>query len=165
MEAKTNNTAEQGRHRTVSITRTFDIPLDTIWKAWTEPEYFKKWWGPNAYTCTYCKLDLKVGGKSLVNMRSDKGEETWSTLTYIEIIPGRRIIYEDNFSDSEGNAVQPSYYKMPGEWAKMIVTVELGEADGRTRMTMRQEGIPAEMYDDCVQGWQECFDKMARIDR
>jgi len=163
MEATTNKSAGQGKQKTVSITRTFNQPVNTVWKALTEPEYFKKWWGPNGYSCTECKIDLRVGGKTLANMKSDKGEETWSTQTFVEIIPMKRIVYEDNFADSMGNVVPPSYYKMPGEWSNVLVTIELEDLDGKTKMTMNQEGIPTEMYDDCVQGWQQCFDKLEKI--
>lgn len=37
-----NSTAE--KQKTISIKRTVNLPLSTVWKAWTEPESFKKWW-------------------------------------------------------------------------------------------------------------------------
>ena len=30
------------------ITRTFDAPRELVWKAWTDPEHFKPWWGPSS---------------------------------------------------------------------------------------------------------------------
>jgi uncharacterized protein YndB with AHSA1/START domain len=41
------------------ITRIFDAPRERVWKAWTEPELMKRWWGPKAYTSPYCKIDLR----------------------------------------------------------------------------------------------------------
>lgn len=163
MEAKTNNSSMQGKNKTVSIARTFDLPVDTLWKAWTEPESFKKWWGPRDYTCPECTIDLRVGGKTLACMKSKDGQETWSTCTYTEIVPMKRLVYNDDFSDSKGNKVDPSYYHMSGTWGDIKVTVEFEDMGGRSRMVMTQSGIPEEMYDDCIQGWQECFDKMAKI--
>lgn len=32
------------------IERVFDAPRETVWKAWTEPEQIKKWWGPMSDT-------------------------------------------------------------------------------------------------------------------
>lgn len=164
MEAKTNNSSSQGRNKIVSISRTFDLPVSTVWKAWTEPESFKKWWGPKDFTCPECKIDLKVGGKTLACMKSNKdGKEYWSTATYVEIVPNKRLVYQDDFSDSKGNKVDPSYYNMGGTWGDVKVTVEFEDMGSRTRMVMTQSGIPEEMYDDCIKGWQECFDKMEKI--
>ncbi|WP_204376984.1 SRPBCC family protein [Methyloceanibacter methanicus] len=28
------------------ISRTFDAPLDRVWRAWTEPEQLAAWWAP-----------------------------------------------------------------------------------------------------------------------
>lgn len=83
------------KQKTVSITRTFNLPVDTVWKAWTEPESFKKWWGPKDYTCPSCTIDFKVGGKNLAAMRGPDGKDIWSTGTYKEIIPQKKIVYTD----------------------------------------------------------------------
>lgn len=47
------------------ITRVFDAPREPVWKAWTEPERLRRWWGPKDYTAPVCKVDLRVGGKYL----------------------------------------------------------------------------------------------------
>ena len=31
------------------ISRVFDSPRETVWKAWTEPERLKQWWGPTGF--------------------------------------------------------------------------------------------------------------------
>ncbi len=163
METQNNNTAAQDNTKDIVITRTFDLPLDRIWQAWTEPESFKKWWGPKDFTCPECTIDLRVGGKTLACMRSKDGKDFWSTGTFLEIVPKKRLVYEDNFSDEKGNTVSPSYYGMPGEWNDVLVTVEFEDLNGKTKMDLRHKGIPQEMYNDCIQGWQECFDKMEKI--
>lgn len=160
MEAKTNNTSMQGRNKTVTISRTLNLPVDTVWKAWTEPESFKKWWGPRDFTCPECKMDLRVGGKTLACMKSKEGQEFWSTATYEEIVPVKKLVYRDDFSDSKGNKVDPSYYNMAGAWGDVKVTLDFEDVDGKTKLNMSQTGIPEEMYDDCIHGWQECFDKL-----
>ena len=50
----------------LKVSRTFDAPLETLWKAWTEPEQFMKWYGPKGFTSPTCEIDLSEGGTSLV---------------------------------------------------------------------------------------------------
>ncbi|MCX6352004.1 MAG: SRPBCC domain-containing protein [Bacteroidetes bacterium] len=149
------------KQKTILVKRTFNLPLKTVWQAWTEPESFKKWWGPKEYSCTHCTIDFKVGGKYLNSMKAADGNEIWSTGVYEEIIPLKKIVYTNCFSDSKGNVVPASDYKMPGEWAmEALVTVEFEEVDGKTNMTLEHEGIPVEIDDDCMKGWQSSFDKL-----
>jgi uncharacterized protein YndB with AHSA1/START domain len=162
MATKSNEAAIAGKTKTVSITRMFDLPLDKIWKAWTEVNSFKKWWGPKDFTCPSCTIDLKPGGKNIACMKSTDGKEYWSTCIYKEITPKKKIVYEDNFADSKGNIVPPSYYDMPGEWSDVIVTVTMEEAGGKTKMTMQQTNIPEVVYDECIKGWQESLDKIEK---
>ncbi|HKR04087.1 MAG TPA: SRPBCC domain-containing protein [Bacteroidia bacterium] len=149
------------KQKTLSIKRTLNLPLNTVWKAWTEPESFKKWWGPKEYTCPDCTIDFKIGGKFLASMQGEDGKKIWSTGTYKEIIPQKKIVVTDSFADSTGNIVPASYYKMPGEWAlELMVTVEFEEVDGKTNLKLQHAGLPPEMTDDCMKGWQSSFDKL-----
>jgi uncharacterized protein YndB with AHSA1/START domain len=157
----TTNISPLEKYKTISTRRTFNLPLNTVWKAWTEPESFKKWWGPEGYSCPFCNIDFRVGGKYLNSMEGPDGKETWSTGTYQEIKPLEKIVYTDSFADSKGKIVPAAYYKMPGEWQlEMIVTVTFEEVDGKTNMALRHAGLPFDMADDCIKGWQSCFDKL-----
>lgn len=161
MTTKNNDTLVAGKQTTVSIIRTFNLPVNTVWKAWSDPENFKKWWGPKDYTCPYAAINFKSGGKYLACMKSPEGNEFWSTGIIKEIVPLKRIVYTDSFADSNGDVVPASHYNMPGEWpTELKVTVVLESADGKTNLILRQEGIPEEMHDDCVTGWQQSFDKL-----
>jgi uncharacterized protein YndB with AHSA1/START domain len=42
------------------ITRIFNAPGKLVWKAWTEPEYVKHWWGPKGFTCPVAKIDFEL---------------------------------------------------------------------------------------------------------
>ena len=44
------------------IARVFDARRDRVWKAWTEAERLKQWWGPAGFTVHTCKVDLRPGG-------------------------------------------------------------------------------------------------------
>ena len=52
---------------------------------------------------------------------------------------------------------------MPDDFPlEMLVTVTFEELDGKTKMTLRHEGLPAgEMHEGAGTGWNESFDKLA----
>ena len=154
-----NNTKQQG----IVITRIFNAPREKVWKAWTDPELMKRWWGPKHFTSPFCKIDFRVGGKYLYCMRSPEGQEFWSTGVYREIVPLERIVCTDSFADEKGNVVPATHYGMGEEVPlEMLVTVTFEDLGGKTRMTLRHEGLPAgEMRDGAGAGWSESFDKLA----
>lgn len=158
-----NDSATLTQPKTIIIKREFDLPLLQVWKAWTDPQTFKKWWGPKEFTCPYCSIHLHEGGTYLNAMRGPDGKDIWGTGIYKEIIPQQKLVYTDSFADNKGNKVPSAYYNMPEMPMELIVSVSFKEEDGKTIMQLKHEGIPAEMYDDCEKGWQSSFDKLEEI--
>ncbi len=151
------------KHKTITVKRTFNLPLTTVWSAWTEPESMKKWWGPQEYTCPDCAIDFKVGGKYLVSMQAADGKKIWSTGTYKEIVPLKKIVNTDSFADSNGTIVPASYYKMEGDWdMELQVTTVFEEVGGKTNISLQHAGLPAEISEECIKGWQSSFDKLEK---
>jgi uncharacterized protein YndB with AHSA1/START domain len=145
----------------VVIHRIFDLPVSKVWRALTESGQFKKWWGPKGFTCPSSTMEARAGGRYLNCMRGPDGKEFWSTGVVKEFIPGKKLVLTDSFSDPKGNKIPASDYNMPGDWPKeLLITFELEEADGATKLILRHEGIPEEMHDDCMKGWNESFDKL-----
>jgi hypothetical protein len=68
------------------VTRIFDAPRELVWKAWTDPKYVMQWWGPKGFTAPVCQMDFRVGGKSLLCMRTPDGQEFWNAVEYHEIV-------------------------------------------------------------------------------
>jgi uncharacterized protein YndB with AHSA1/START domain len=157
-DMRQEDTARQGD---VVIYRVFDLPVNKVWKALTEPEEFKKWWGPKGFTCPSSKMEAKVGAKYLNCMLGPDGKEYWSTGTVKELIPEKKLVVTDHFSDSKGNIKNASAHGLPGNWpTELLITFELEEADGATKLRLQHEGIPEEMHEDCKKGWNESFDKL-----
>jgi len=147
------------------ITRTFDAPRERVWKAWTEPEEVKEWWGPKGFTSPSTRIDFRVGGSYLFSMRSPEGEDYWSTGVYREIDPLNRIVVTDSFADENGNVVPASYYGMDEGWPlETLATLTFEEKDGKTRLTIMSSGISnisGVDRDNMEQGWRESLDKLA----
>src|SRR5215207_5729970 len=52
----------------VVVTRVLDAPVEEVWKAWSDPEYVMRWWGPTGFRSPSAEMDFRVGGASLVCM-------------------------------------------------------------------------------------------------
>jgi uncharacterized protein YndB with AHSA1/START domain len=158
------NAPTQASGSALVITRTFDAPRELVWKAWTEPERLKRWWGPKDFTAPISKIDLRVGGKYLNCMRGPDGKDYYTTGEYVEIVPFERLVYTDSFADENGNVVPATYYGMSEDMPlQMRVTVTLDNLGGKTKMTLTHVGIPAgEMSEMTSAGWNESFDKLTK---
>ncbi len=51
---------EQVEVKQIEVSRTFEAPLELLWKAWTEPERFMQWYGPKEAK-RYYKMDELQG--------------------------------------------------------------------------------------------------------
>ena len=84
------------------ISRVFDAPRDLVWKALTEPERMKQWWGPKGFTVTASNMDFRVGGTYHYGMKSPTGEPMWGKFRYLEVVPPQRMVMINSFSDEAG---------------------------------------------------------------
>jgi len=166
MPTKTKGRAKgHAKENALAIRRTFDAPRELVWKAWTQPERFKRWWGPKGYTIPSCDIDLRVGGKYLYCMRSPEGKDFWATGVYRQIVPNEKLVSTDTFADEDGNVVPATHYGMTTDMPfEMLVTVTFEDLKGGTKLTLRHAGIPAgPNREGANQGWSESFDKLAKF--
>ncbi len=115
------------------IRRIIDAPVELVWKAWTDPEHVKRWWGPKDYISPTCKIDLRVGGKYVFCMRapqSQGGQDMYTAGVYKEIVPLKRLEFTQGLSDKDGNRIDPAQVGMPPDFPKEICTVILFKARG-----------------------------------
>ena len=148
----------------IVITRTFDAPVALVWRAWSEPEQFSKWFGPKGLTVPHCTMDFREGGKYLYCMKGSNFE-SWSTGVYKEIVPMTKIVRTESMADGQGNVLDPSTMPgMPPGWpAETLVGLTFEDLGGKTRMTLHHIGMPAgEGSEHASVGYNEAFDKLAQ---
>jgi uncharacterized protein YndB with AHSA1/START domain len=147
----------------VVIERSFDAPVDLIWRMWTEPEHFKAWYGPDGATVPVAKMDVRPGGSRLVCLEMDTPGglvQMWFTGEYREVAENQRLVYTESMSDKNGNVLPPSDMGMPpGHPATTEVIVELEDLGGRTKMVLTHTGIPADSPG--AAGWAMALSKLA----
>jgi uncharacterized protein YndB with AHSA1/START domain len=149
---------------TGSYERTFNAPSDKLWLVWNDPAYIKKWWGPKDFTAPIIRNDPRVGGTYLWSMKSPKGEMSWTTGVYKEVIPNIRIVSTMSFSDATGKAIPGSNAPVPGHWPNEIfVTTEFTESGGKTKVTVTEVGIPLIVRILSKIAWHQQFDKVESL--
>ena len=75
------------------LARSIDVPPALVWEAWTKPEHLIQWFVPRPWTIADCEIDLRPGGIFRTVMRSPEGTEFPYTGCYLEIVPGKRLVW------------------------------------------------------------------------
>ncbi|MES2393756.1 MAG: SRPBCC domain-containing protein [Acidobacteriota bacterium] len=148
------------------VTRIFDAPRELLWKAWTDPKYVMQWWGPNGFTAPVCKMDVRVGGKSLCCMKSPDGQEFWNAIEYHEIVPHEKIVSSMYFADAQGNKVEPETLGIEHEAIEGAYDVTLFEdlGNGQTKLThIGNEPMESAKNSGQLEGWNQILDKVAAV--
>jgi uncharacterized protein YndB with AHSA1/START domain len=144
----------------------FNAPIDKVWTVWTDTEQMKKYWGPDGYHAPTIENDFTVGGKFILGMQPDKGGDiVYNAGTYREIIPQQKIIADMAFSDEKGNHLKGSDVPVPGHWPdSLVVTVEFKDmGNGKTFVSVHEEGIPLIMKLFAQMGWHQQFTKIDKL--
>jgi uncharacterized protein YndB with AHSA1/START domain len=149
------------------VSRVFDAPVEKVWRAWTEGEQVKRWWGPHGFTAPVAEMDVREGGRSLVCMRAPAeygGQDMYNTWTYGKVEPQKRLEFIVNFTDKDGNQLDPGRMGLPPGIPKEVPHVITFEAldDRRTEMTVSEFGYTSkEAHDQSRLGLDQVLDKMA----
>ncbi len=90
----------------ILITRTFAAPRDLVWQMWSTAEHLQQWFGPEGWSLPICELDFREGGSWFYCMSGPDEMRSCGKATYLAIEPPQRIVYQDLFTDSEGNPME-----------------------------------------------------------
>jgi uncharacterized protein YndB with AHSA1/START domain len=149
------------------ISRTFDVPLARMWKAWTESGQMARWWGPKGFKAEVKKLDLSPGGLFHYRLVSSQGQEMWGRFVFREIVPEERLVFISSFSDE--NASLTGHTLHQGWPVQMFSTITFAESHGKTTVTVEWAPYEAtesecdtfEKGKDSMQaGWTGTFGKL-----
>ncbi len=123
------------------ITRSFEAPLELVWRMHTQLAHLEKWWGPKGFGIIKATLDLRPGGMFHYGMKTANGQEMWGRFVYREIIPMKRLVYVNSFSDPQGGLTRHIW---SADWPlEMLVRTTFAESAGKTTLTLRSAPIHA----------------------
>ncbi len=151
------------------ISRTFDAPVSDVWKAWTEGDYVRNWWGPSGFTAPVADMDVREGRSSLVGMRAPDemgGFEHYHTWSYQKVVPEERLEFVQHFADRQGNAIDPASVGMPPGIPMEVphVLTFASSPDGGTDFTVTEFGYTSpDVVELSRGGMNECLDKLAAL--
>lgn len=118
---------EPENDRELVLCRLIDAPRAAVYRAWTEPELLKQFFCPKPWTVAELTMDVRPGGAFMAEMRGPDGEVQPVPGVYLELVPDRRIVFTDAFTEA---------WK-PSDKPFMTASIELEDADGGTRYTAR----------------------------
>lgn len=151
--------------RQVIIERTYDAAVEDVWELWTTKDGIESWWGPEGYSVTVGKLDLRPGGELHYAMTATAPDQidfmkksgmpltTETRITYREIVPKRRLAYTNVVDFVPG---VPPY--------EVTTVVEFDAGAYGVRMVLTMDAMHDERWTQlAVMGWEQEFDKLARV--
>jgi uncharacterized protein YndB with AHSA1/START domain len=146
--------------------RVLDIPVELVWKGWTDPKMVMLWWGPKDFTSPTCEIDLREGGRYLFCMRAPKeygGQDYYSAGVYTKIMPMERLEFTQILADKDGNLIDPAQVGMPPDFPKEIKMVIEFKAQGdQTELTITEyDWTVGPMSKNSVAGMNQSLDKFA----
>lgn len=137
---------------TIRLHRVIAAKPEKVYRAFLEADAVASWLPPYGYLCTVHELDAKVGGRHRMSFRNfTTGEGHSFGGTYVELVPGKRLVYTDKFDNPN----------LPGE---MRVIVSLKAVSVGTEVNIEQEGVPDVIPPEaCYLGWQDSLHKLAKL--
>ena len=140
----------------VLITRIFDAPRETVFRAWTDPDEIAAWFGPEHVETPRerIRIDLRVGGRYELTMVAPDGSEFaigYEFLEIVELIEPELIVLRSDPKPEVG---------MPGP---TVVRIELHDHGAKTRMTLSDGPLPAAGRGHAEAGYNAAFDKLAAL--
>ena len=132
----------------LALRRKLPAPPDRCFRAWTDPEALKHWFGPRANEVVLAETDPRVGGRYRLVLRSQGGEEREVSGEFREVVANRRLVFTWAWRSTPER--------------QSLVTVEFVPAGDATALTLRQEEFADEEARDLHrQGWTASLGKLA----
>ena len=132
----------------IQLSRVINASQQAVFDAWTQPEKLSKWSCPEGATVEIADVDLTVGGRYRIRMKT--GEDQYHTAigAYQEIDAPSRLVYTWGWEEI------PDAYES-------LVTVTFNSLGDSTEIVILHERFPDEKTaKDHEMGWSSCLNKL-----
>ena len=153
MAAKKENDAQTAVERKsdleLVVTRTFNAPRHIVFKAWTTPELFTRWWAPKSFGVSIAsfEFDVRTGGTYRLMMAHPASAQPIAFFgRYLEVTPPSRIVWTNEEAGETG----------------AVTTVSFEERGDQTLVVLRdlyptKEALDAAIASGATSGFGEQF--------
>jgi uncharacterized protein YndB with AHSA1/START domain len=127
------------------VTRRIAATPERLFRAWTTPDEFVRWWRPRGVTCESADIDLRMGGAYRIANRTPDGALVWISGVFETILPPERLSFTWRV-------------ERPGA-EESRVTVTFARAGQETDVTVTHSKIASEaVREDHERGWKGCLE-------
>ncbi|MBX4860619.1 SRPBCC family protein [Rhizobium sophorae] len=119
--AQNRTSVERKGDRELVVTRTFNAPPSTVYKAWSQPELFQRWWVPKSapgVSLVSCDMDVRTGGKYRLEFGAGGSDTMAFYGRYLEVVPNERIVWTND--EGEEGAVTTVSFEDQGEGTLLV---------------------------------------------
>jgi uncharacterized protein YndB with AHSA1/START domain len=145
----------QGKTETsLRLTRSFGVPRERLFEAWTNPEELKNWWHlGHGWKLSVAEVDLRVGGRYRIGLASSQGEAKHTvTGTFREVSVPERLVYTWIVEDPRTNEQES------------IVTVEFHDKGSSTELVLKHDKlVNRESRQNTYDGWVTVLVGLSRL--
>jgi uncharacterized protein YndB with AHSA1/START domain len=139
----------------------FDAPRELVYRAWTDPKQFARWFPPKHFSAPVCELDVRPGGVLRVHMKGDDDAGDFAGAVfpangvYREVVPNERLAF--TFKGEE-----------EGPPPTVLTTVIFEDQGRKTKLTIYQTAETVADYEELVkigasEGMRQSLDKLATL--
>jgi uncharacterized protein YndB with AHSA1/START domain len=134
----------------LALNRHYPVAPEKVWRAWTDAEAVKRWWGPGpGEPVSLAELDVRVGGRFRIVFGGPDGKMHECAGVYKEVVPNRKLVFTWHWPNSTPERVS-------------VVTIIFKEVNGETDLLFKHEQLFDEKArDDHKRGWSASLDKLA----
>jgi len=135
----------------LTLTRSYPVAPEKVWRAWTDPGAMKRWFAPSdAFSVPVVEADVRVGGRYRIVMKAPDGEQHDVSGVYREVVPNRKLVFTWAWRSTPER--------------ESLVTVLLRAAGSGTELTLTHEQFfDEEARDKHQQGWIGCLGRLDKL--
>lgn len=133
----------------LTLQRHYPVAPEKVWRAWTDAEAVKRWWGPGpGEPVSLAELDVRVGGRFRIVFGGPEGKMHECAGVYKEVVPNRKLVFTWSWPNSTPERVS-------------VVTIVFEAVGKGTELLFKHEQLFDEkVRDDHQRGWSSSLDKL-----
>jgi uncharacterized protein YndB with AHSA1/START domain len=136
----------------LTLNRHYPVAPEKVWRAWTDPQAVKRWWGPTpGEPVSLAELDVRVGGRFRIVFGGPDGKAHECAGTYKEVVPNQKLVFTWCWPNSTPERVS-------------VVTIVFKDLGGTTELLFKHEQLFDEAArDGHKRGWTGALEGLGRF--